>query len=65
VSEIDTARPLHAFGIDSLVAVEVANWVFKEIKAKVTVFDLLSNIPITSLAEKLVGKSTLLSHIPL
>ena len=64
ISEIDTARPLHAFGIDSLVAVEYANWVFKEIKAKVTVFDLLANVPITSLAEKLVSKSALLSHLP-
>lgn len=64
ISEIDTARPLHAFGIDSLVAVEYANWVFKEIKAKVTVFDLLANVPITSLAEKLVSKSTLIAHLP-
>ncbi|KAJ5273172.1 polyketide synthase [Penicillium angulare] len=64
ISEIDTAQPLHAFGIDSLVAVEYANWVFKEIKAKVTVFDLLANVPITSLAEKLVSKSTLIAHIP-
>lgn len=62
VSEVDTARPLHAFGIDSLVAVELANWIFKEMKAKVTVFDLLANIPIVALAEKLVTKSSLTSQ---
>lgn len=62
VSDIDTSRPLHAFGVDSLVAVEVANWVFREVKTKVTVFEILSSIPITSLAEKIALKSNLLSQ---
>ncbi|KAH8698372.1 putative polyketide synthase [Talaromyces proteolyticus] len=60
VSDIDPSRPLHVFGVDSLVAVEVVNWVFKEIKAKVTVFDILASVPITSLAEKVALKSSLL-----
>lgn len=63
LSDIDPSRPLHAFGVDSLVAVEVVNWVFKEIKAKVTVFDILSSIPITSLAEKIALKSSLLPQL--
>ncbi|CRG92673.1 Nonribosomal peptide synthetase 14 [Talaromyces islandicus] len=63
LSDIDPSRPLHAFGVDSLVAVEVVNWVFKEIKAKVTVFDVLSSIPITSLAEKIALKSSLLPQL--
>lgn len=63
VPDIDTSRPLHAFGVDSLVAVEVANWVFREIKTKVTVFDILSSIPITALSEKIALKSSLLPQM--
>lgn len=63
VSDIDTSRPLHAFGVDSLVAVEVANWVFREIKTRVTVFEILSSIPITALAEKIALKSSLLPQM--
>ncbi|KAJ5403181.1 hypothetical protein N7509_003052 [Penicillium cosmopolitanum] len=63
VSDIDTSRPLHAFGVDSLVAVEVANWVFREIKTRVTVFEILSSVPISTLAEKIALKSSLLPQM--
>lgn len=59
-SEIDTGRPLHSYGIDSLVAVEIGNWAFKEIKSQVTVFDILSAVPITTLAMKIASKSSLI-----
>ena len=55
-SEIDTARPLHSYGVDSLVAIEIVNWVLKETKVAVTVFEVLASIPITNFAEKLVEK---------
>lgn len=59
VSEIDPARPLHSYGVDSLVAVEMVKWMFKTLNAKVTVFDILSNVPITTLCEKVASVSTL------
>lgn len=31
--DINTSKPLHSFGVDSLVAVEVRNWLFKELKS--------------------------------
>lgn len=31
--DINTQKPLHSFGVDSLVAVEVRNWLFKELKS--------------------------------
>ena len=40
--EIDTARFVHSYGIDSLVAIEIVNWALKEIKATITVFDVLT-----------------------
>lgn len=49
--------------MDSLVAVEVRNWIFRELKADVTVFDLLSQIPISALALKLGEKSKLIAQV--
>ncbi|KAL1963672.1 hypothetical protein VTN77DRAFT_7876 [Rasamsonia byssochlamydoides] len=60
VSDIDPTRPLHSFGVDSLVAVEVANWVFKELQATLTVFEILASVPITVLAEQIASRSSLL-----
>ncbi|KAL9100557.1 MAG: hypothetical protein Q9163_004079 [Psora crenata] len=61
LSEIDENRPLHSYGVDSLVAVEVANWIFKEVKVSVSVFDILASMPITALAAKVVVQSPHLS----
>jgi len=58
--EIDTNRPLHSYGVDSLVAVEIRNWVFKEIKSDLSIFDILSAVPITTLAQGIAAKSKLL-----
>ena len=60
VSEIDDKRSLYSYGVDSLVAVEIGNWVFKETKVAVSGLDLLSNVSIASLAEKLSAKSPFL-----
>ena len=59
-SEIDTSRFLHSFGIDSLVAIELVNWVMKEAKSTITVFDVLAGVPLTSLCNKIAAKSTVL-----
>ena len=60
-SEIDEGRPLHSYGVDSLVAVEISNWVFKEIKVTMSVFDLLATMSIATLAAKIAAKSPFLS----
>lgn len=62
VSNLDPARPLHAYGVDSLVAVEVRSWLAKELKAEVSVFDMMNSLSIAHVAtmtaerSKLVGK---------
>ncbi|OJZ83577.1 hypothetical protein ASPFODRAFT_220554 [Aspergillus luchuensis CBS 106.47] len=43
------------------IAVEVRAWVLKEAKSDVSVFDILSNDPLTALAAKIATKSALLS----
>lgn len=46
--------------VDSLVAVEIRNWVFRELAADVTVFDLISPMPVQALALKIASLSGLL-----
>ena len=57
VEDIDGEQPVSNYGVDSLVAVKVQTWVFKEIKADISVFDVLSNVPLTTLARTIVGRS--------
>lgn len=59
-SEVDTDRFLHSYGFDSLVAVEIVNWVMKETKSAITVFDVLAGVPITTLCNRIAAKSSAL-----
>ncbi|ORX96602.1 hypothetical protein BCR34DRAFT_497625 [Clohesyomyces aquaticus] len=59
--DIDLERPIFAYGVDSLVAVEIRNMIFRSIKADVSVFDVMSNLSIAQLAVRIVGKSKLVS----
>ncbi|CAG8327922.1 unnamed protein product [Penicillium salamii] len=61
LEDLDPSRPANSYGVDSLVAVEIRAWVFKEVKSDVSVFDILSNKPLASLAGTIAAKSTLLS----
>lgn len=58
-SEIDTGRFLHSYGIDSLVAIEIVSWALKELKASVTVLDVMAGVPITTTAKKIASSSAL------
>ena len=57
VDDIDTHKAVYTYGIDSLVAIEIRNWIFKELKSQVSVFDILAKVPMTQLALKIAGKS--------
>ncbi|KAL3429040.1 hypothetical protein BDV09DRAFT_201002 [Aspergillus tetrazonus] len=59
--DIDIEKPLYAFGIDSLKGIEVRNWIFSELQADVSVFEVLSPMTLSRLALKIVSKSTLVS----
>ncbi|OJD32113.1 polyketide synthase [Diplodia corticola] len=63
VDDLDAARPANSYGVDSLVAVEIRAWAFKEVKSDVSVFDILSNVPLITLAERIVAKSSLVSSL--
>lgn len=59
VSNLDAGKPLHAYGVDSLVAVELRSWIAKELKADVSVFDMTNASSISQVAATVVEKSKL------
>lgn len=59
-SDVDAGKPLSAYGVDSLVAVEVRNWIARETGVDVSVFDIMANIPMRTLAGDLAGRCKLM-----
>ncbi|EWY92128.1 hypothetical protein FOYG_09024 [Fusarium oxysporum NRRL 32931] len=59
--DIDTGKPLSSYGVDSLVAVEVTNWIAQEAVVEVSVFDVMANIPMRQLAAELAARSKILA----
>lgn len=60
-TDIDSNKPLHAYGIDSLVAVEIRNWIGKEMQADIPVLDILGNMTIADLSAKIATHSQLVN----
>ncbi|KAJ4382621.1 hypothetical protein N0V86_001843 [Didymella sp. IMI 355093] len=58
-SEIDADRPLYLYGVDSLVALEVRNWITREMKANMALLDILAAVPIKDFAMQIARKSKL------
>ncbi|KAK5055284.1 hypothetical protein LTR84_013034 [Exophiala bonariae] len=56
---IDTSKPLHSYGVDSLMAVEIRTWIMQQVKADITLFDILSGMSIVALSLKIVKASKL------
>ena len=59
---IEREMPLHAYGIDSLSAIELRKWFSKVLKADVTVFEILGNATIASVAGIVARKSELVPN---
>ncbi len=57
--DIDASRPVNSYGVDSVVAVEIRTWVLKEAQSDVSVFEILSNVPMEELVGKIAVKSKL------
>ncbi|KIW32671.1 uncharacterized protein PV07_04200 [Cladophialophora immunda] len=59
LSEIDSRRPMYSYGVDSLVALEIRNWITREIKANMALLDILAAVPIETFASQITQKSKL------
>ncbi|MCJ1384294.1 hypothetical protein MMC17_007410 [Xylographa soralifera] len=55
--DIEPGKPIYAFGVDSLVALEIRYWFMKEMKANVAVFDIMGSASLRVLAEIVETKS--------
>jgi acyl carrier protein len=57
--DIDTRKSLPALGIDSLVAIEIRNWLRKEFLADLSLFDIVSNEPLSTFVHEVTTRSAL------
>ncbi|PKK44713.1 hypothetical protein CI102_11994 [Trichoderma harzianum] len=55
-SEIDMNKSLNAYGVDSLVAVTIRNWILNNCGVQFSVFEILSDSPITEMANTIAVK---------
>ncbi|KAI1806439.1 hypothetical protein F4811DRAFT_510997 [Daldinia bambusicola] len=56
--DVEPSKPLSAYGVDSLMAVQVRNWINREFSSPVGVFEIMGGVSITGIAEAVVAKST-------
>ncbi|KAI0435050.1 putative polyketide synthase [Xylaria sp. FL1042] len=59
-SEIDPGLPLSEYGVDSLVAVELRNWLVPNARIEMSIFDLLGSPSLVELAKSVVKRSKVL-----
>ncbi|KAF5857085.1 hypothetical protein ETB97_006264 [Aspergillus alliaceus] len=63
LEDIVPTKSIAAYGLDSLVAIEVRNWVFRELEAYLQIMEIVSAESLASLAERVVAKSKILQHL--
>jgi acyl carrier protein len=55
--DVDPSKPLPAFGIDSLMAIELRSWLLKEMGAEVAVFEMLEGGSVRAFAALVATRS--------
>ena len=60
--DVDANKPIHALGLDSLVAIEIRGWAKREVKAEVSGVFILSNVSIKEVAAVLAEGSELVDR---
>ena len=60
--DIDLNKPLAAYGMDSLVAVEIRNWIANEIAANISALDFIAISLLAGLTKAVISKSTFIGH---
>ncbi|KAI0020462.1 hypothetical protein F4780DRAFT_373288 [Xylariomycetidae sp. FL0641] len=59
LEDLDPARPINTYGVDSLVAVDIRAWALKDLQAVVHVSEILKNVPMLQLAAHIAAHSKL------
>ena len=61
--ELDVHKNMDAYGLDSLVAVEVRNWMTNELGVNLSLLEFMKITTLLQLSKTAVGKSRLLQHL--
>jgi NADPH:quinone reductase-like Zn-dependent oxidoreductase/SAM-dependent methyltransferase len=56
--DVELSKPLSSYGVDSLMAVELRNWIRRDFAAPVAVFDIMGGVPISTVGQLVVARST-------
>ena len=59
LEDISSEKSMSEYGMDSLVAVEMRNWLLRELDSTLPILELLANISLLQLSMKIVRKSKL------
>ena len=60
--DIDKTKPINAYGIDSLVAIDLKNWMQREVGSEMEIFVLLANVSLEDMCKEAVSKSSFLGQ---
>lgn len=55
--DVDMQKPMHAYGVDSLLAMELRNWIAKEFSADVPVFEIVGGSTLNTLGMLIASRS--------
>ncbi|KAF6822272.1 polyketide synthase [Colletotrichum plurivorum] len=58
-ADVELSKPLSSYGVDSLMAVELRNWIRRDFEAPFAVFDIMGGVPISAVGELVVARSTM------
>ncbi len=60
-TDVDLTKPIHAHGVDSIVAVDLRAWARREVDAEIPALDILGAMPLEELAGKIARLSELVT----
>lgn len=63
MKNLDSSRPMHIYGVDSLIAVELRNWFNQKLDADIAVFEILGEVTFRDIGFLVAGKSKLVEAI--
>jgi acyl carrier protein len=56
--DIDMSKPAHAYGIDSLVSIDLKNWIKQKLGANMQIFNVLGNMSLQDLSRQATLQSS-------